>query len=88
LDEDQATRFFGAPPPLFACRTVDEVAAAMLRVLADPKDAAGQGEAAQRWIERYHSARRIVAIQLEAYRRILNGDAALAPSAGSFSRGI
>jgi glycosyltransferase involved in cell wall biosynthesis len=88
LDEGQATRFFGAPPPLFACRTVDEVAAAMLRVLADPKDAAGQGEAAQRWIERYHSARRIVAIQLEAYRRILNGDAALAPSAGSFSRGI
>jgi glycosyltransferase involved in cell wall biosynthesis len=88
LDEDQATRFFGAAPPLFACRTVEEVAAAMLRVLADPADTAGRGEAAQRWIERYHSARRIVTIQLEAYRRILNGDAALAPGAGSFTRGI
>jgi glycosyltransferase involved in cell wall biosynthesis len=73
LDITQAARFFGEAPPLFSCCTPDDVARAMLQVIADPGDARLRGLAARRWIEQYHSARRIVDIQGRAYRRILEG---------------
>jgi glycosyltransferase involved in cell wall biosynthesis len=76
LDEAEAAQFFGRTPPLFTCRTVEEVAAAMIQIIADPGDSGGLGAAARRWINQYHSARRIVAIQLAAYRRVLDGEAA------------
>jgi glycosyltransferase involved in cell wall biosynthesis len=71
LDIEQVTRFFGEAPPVFAAETVEQVAEAMLQIIADPKDEAGRGDASRCWIEGYHSARRIVEIQLDAYQSIL-----------------
>jgi glycosyltransferase involved in cell wall biosynthesis len=71
LDAAIAARFFGVAPPLFACQTADEIAAAMMAVIDDPQDATGRGRANQEWMQRYHSADRIVAIQLDLYRRLI-----------------
>lgn len=64
-------RFFGAPPPLFVCETPEEIADSMATVIRDPMDKAGRGVAARVWIDKHHSADRVVALQLTAYRRLL-----------------
>ena len=71
IDEKQAEIFFGKMPPLFNCRTADEIAAAMLRVIDDPFDKTGAGRANQQWMQAYHSAQRIVELQVQAYRDFL-----------------
>ncbi len=75
IDEPQARRFFGEPPPLFNAASVEEIADAMLAVATDAEDLAGRGRANQDWMRRYHSQERIVALQAETYRRILGGAA-------------
>jgi glycosyltransferase involved in cell wall biosynthesis len=71
LDIAANERFFGAAPPLFACRTSEEIATAMMQIKRDPEDSERRGAAARAWIRRYHSADRIVALQLAAYRQLL-----------------
>lgn len=71
IDKDQLTRFFGAPPPCLAAGTVEECAAQLRRIIADPADSAGLGEAAARWMSAYHSAERIVSLQAAAYRGLV-----------------
>jgi glycosyltransferase involved in cell wall biosynthesis len=77
LDEAALAGFFGACPPVLNAAAVDEVERAMLRVLDDPDDGGGLGAAGGAWIETYHSAARIVALQAQAYRELvgLPGDA-------------
>lgn len=72
IDEVRAARFFGKSPPLFACGSVEEIAAAMRAVITDPAGAAARGAACREWMQRYHSADRIVDLQLATYRRILD----------------
>ncbi|UGA43210.1 glycosyltransferase [Bradyrhizobium quebecense] len=70
LDETQSAEFFGAAPPCLAADSVESCAARILEVLADPLDGNGCGDAARLWFEKCHSAQRVVALQLAAYRTI------------------
>jgi glycosyltransferase involved in cell wall biosynthesis len=70
IDQGLARRFFGEAPPLFACRSIEEIAAAMRRVIREPAAAEACGCACREWMRRYHSADRIVELQVEVYRRI------------------
>jgi glycosyltransferase involved in cell wall biosynthesis len=71
IDLEQTRRFFGEPPPVFPCVTTEEIAEAMAHVIADPADAGGRGAANREWMQKHHSARRIVEIQIEAYRHLM-----------------
>ena len=71
LDVGQATEFFGVPPPMLACATVDDIERALKRILDDPTDTQGLGAATAAWAARYHSTRRILDLQLAAYRKIV-----------------
>ncbi|MGN1290475.1 MAG: glycosyltransferase [Bradyrhizobium sp.] len=70
LDEAQSAEFFGAAPPCLAADSIESCAARIFEVLADPLDDNGRGDAARLWFEKCHSARRVVALQLAAYRTI------------------
>ncbi|OKO67424.1 glycosyltransferase [Bradyrhizobium sp. NAS96.2] len=70
LDEAQSAEFFGAAPPCLAADSIESCAARIFEVLADPLDDDGRGDAARLWFEKCHSARRVVALQLAAYRTI------------------
>jgi glycosyltransferase involved in cell wall biosynthesis len=72
IDAEQTERFFGRTPPVLAAQTQAEIAAALEQVLADPDDAAGRGAAARDWFAERHSADRIVDLQAEAYRKLLD----------------
>lgn len=71
LDLTAAQRFFGTAPPLLVASSVAEIAAALRQVAADAPDAAGTGARGAAWIERFHSASRIMAVQARAYRTLL-----------------
>jgi len=75
VDKILAQRFFGAAPPLFSCETADQIAEAMLLVIADPGDHAGYGLANQEWMQSYHSADRIVSLQTQVYRQLIEDEA-------------
>lgn len=70
IDEDQLAEFFGAAPPCLAADSIESCAVRICEILADPLDEDGRGDAARLWFERYHSAQRVVALQLAAYRTI------------------
>jgi glycosyltransferase involved in cell wall biosynthesis len=77
-DQDTLAHFFGAAPPVLPAATIDEVARSMASVIDDTDDRAGVGAAGRVWIDKWHSARRIVAIQAEVYRRLLGFETATA----------
>ena len=68
VDEVEMTRFFGAPPPLYNCRTTEDIASSMARVIGDPMDTSGDGRRNQEWMQSRHSADTIVDIQVKRYR--------------------
>jgi len=76
VDDVEMARFFGDPPPLYNCRTAEEIAAAMAKVINDPEDLSGDGRRNQEWMQIRHSADTIVGIQVERYRN--HGDIAKA----------
>jgi glycosyltransferase involved in cell wall biosynthesis len=71
LDDATSTAFFGVRPPLLDCRDEESIADRLRQVLADPHDEARIGAASRDWFSRYHSTERILALELEAYARIL-----------------
>jgi glycosyltransferase involved in cell wall biosynthesis len=71
LDMKAARRFFGEAPPILVASGVEEIAAAMRVVAADSEDHKGRGALAADWVRRYHSAERIVGLQLNAYQALL-----------------
>ena len=71
IDPTQTSRFFGAPPPVFACSSIEEIAGAMRCIVEDPSDLAGRGALNREWVRRYHSAERIVGLQVNAYEMLL-----------------
>ena len=73
IDAALTTQFFGEAPPIFACSSAEEIADAMCSILSDPTDQEGRGALNLAWIRKYHSARRIVELQLGTYQRILEG---------------
>jgi hypothetical protein len=73
IDKVETARFFGEPPPIYDCRSSDEIAEAMVDVCRDRQDLAGRGAANRAWMHKYHSADRIVKLQLSAYQTLLAG---------------
>lgn len=71
-DNGSNAKAFGDAPPLLSADDVPSTTIQMRRVLDDPDDLAGIGLASAEWIDRYHSAHRIVAIQEECYTQILD----------------
>lgn len=78
LDIPAAVRFFGEAPPLLVASSVEEVTAALRQVAADASDQAGIGVRGADWIERFHAAPRIMALQAQAYRTLIEGTAVAA----------
>ncbi len=72
LDAPAAERFFGEAPPLIVASAQEEIAVGLRRVAADPADTAGLGARGAAWIADFHSAGRIMALQAQAYRRLLS----------------
>ncbi len=70
IDDRQAAQFFGRSPPIYNCSTSAEIAAAMIKVIDDPLDGGRAGLDNQDWMQTYHSASRIVGLQLDVYARV------------------
>jgi hypothetical protein len=66
-----AERFFSKAPPVYSVSSEDEIASALERIILDPGDAGGVGDAGADWIRKYHSAERIVDLQLGVYRHLI-----------------
>jgi hypothetical protein len=71
IDDETLQHFFGKVPPVLNAATRDEIADQMRSVVADPLDQTGRGHAAKAWIHTWHSAERIINLQLTAYDRLL-----------------
>ncbi|MCC8980671.1 glycosyltransferase family 4 protein [Bradyrhizobium acaciae] len=69
VDFQSAEEFFSEAPPILSASTENEIAEALRKVIADRNDGRGIGDAGRCWIQRNHSAKRIVELQLEAYRK-------------------
>lgn len=72
LDVPAAERFFGEAPPLIVANSREDIAAGLRQVAADAADKAGLGARGAAWIADFHSAGRIMALQAQAYRRLLS----------------
>jgi glycosyltransferase involved in cell wall biosynthesis len=71
IDPATAGEFFGTPPPVLNCASPIEIAAAMARVIADPLDDSRAGIEARTWFSHHHSTKRILELEVSAYRRVL-----------------
>jgi glycosyltransferase involved in cell wall biosynthesis len=69
LDFGTSERFFSKAPPIYSASSEDEIYEMLERIILDRNDLAGVGDAGAEWIKRYHSAERIVELQLEIYRK-------------------
>ncbi|WP_456727252.1 glycosyltransferase family 4 protein [Bradyrhizobium sp. USDA 3364] len=69
VDSGMAKEFFSEAPPILSASTESEIADALRKIVADQDDRHGLGAAGAAWIRQYHSAARIVELQLTAYRR-------------------
>ncbi|MCA3798125.1 MAG: glycosyltransferase, partial [Burkholderia sp.] len=69
VDSGMARDFFSEAPPILSASTESEIADALLRIVADQDDRHRIGAAGADWIRQYHSAARIVELQLTAYQR-------------------
>jgi hypothetical protein len=69
VDFGTAERFFSKAPPIYSASSEDEIYGMLERIILDRDDHAGVGDAGAEWIRRYHSAERIVELQLEIYRK-------------------
>jgi glycosyltransferase involved in cell wall biosynthesis len=63
-----AEEFFSEAPPILSASTENEIVDALRKIIVDRNDDRGVGEASSLWIQRYHSAARIVELQLQAYQ--------------------
>jgi glycosyltransferase involved in cell wall biosynthesis len=68
MDAGAAKRFFSKAPPIYSASSETEIYEMLERIVRDRNDLAGVGDAGAEWIRRYHSAEKIVELQLEIYR--------------------
>jgi glycosyltransferase involved in cell wall biosynthesis len=69
VDFGASERFFSKAPPICSASSEAEICEMLERIIRDRNDLAGVGDAGADWIKRYHSAERIVELQLEIYRK-------------------
>jgi glycosyltransferase involved in cell wall biosynthesis len=75
LDDGVMREFYGETIPLFNCRTADEIADALERVLLDPAEVARRVDACKAWMAAHHSTAFQLASNVGAYRALLEGPA-------------
>jgi glycosyltransferase involved in cell wall biosynthesis len=71
VDFGAAERFFSKAPPIYSASCEAEIYEMLEKIILDRSDHAGVGDAGADWIGKYHSANRIVELQLEIYREFL-----------------
>jgi glycosyltransferase involved in cell wall biosynthesis len=69
VDFEAAERFFSKAPPIYSASSELEIYEMLERIILDRNDLAAVGEAGAEWIKKYHSAERIVELQLDIYRK-------------------
>jgi hypothetical protein len=69
VDFGATERFFSKAPPVYSASSETEIYEMLQRIILDRNDLAGVGDAGAEWIKQYHSAERIVELQLEIYRK-------------------
>jgi glycosyltransferase involved in cell wall biosynthesis len=69
VDFGAAERFFSKAPPIYSASSEAEIYQMLEKIILDRNDHAGVGDAGAEWIGKYHSAERIVELQLEIYRK-------------------
>lgn len=69
VDFGAAERFFSKAPPIYSASSETEIYEVLERIILDRSDLAGVGDTGAEWIRHYHSAERIVELQLETYRK-------------------
>jgi glycosyltransferase involved in cell wall biosynthesis len=69
VDFGAAERFFSKAPPIYSASSEDEIFGMLEKIILDRSDLAGVGDAGAEWIKQYHSARKIVELQLESYQK-------------------
>jgi glycosyltransferase involved in cell wall biosynthesis len=69
VDFGAAERFFSKAPPVYSASSETDIYEMLERIILDRNDLAGVGDAGAEWIKKYHSAERIVELQLEIYRK-------------------
>jgi glycosyltransferase involved in cell wall biosynthesis len=69
LDFEAAERFFSEAPPIYSASSENEIYEMLEHIIIDQNDRGRVGDTAAEWVKRYHSARRIVELQLEIYRK-------------------
>jgi glycosyltransferase involved in cell wall biosynthesis len=73
LDTPTIEEFFGESPPILNCHNASTIAVGIQTIVDDPLDTAGLGRRAQEWFMRHHSTARILALELGAYRQLVEG---------------
>jgi glycosyltransferase involved in cell wall biosynthesis len=61
--------FFGSTPPLYNCRTAEEIASAMETVIANPEAARVVAERGRAWLDAHHSHDLVQRTHVRAYER-------------------
>ena len=64
--------FFGKIPPIFYSKNEIEISNSLYKVLIDPYDKARVGNKIFSWAKSFHSSERMMKLQLECFRKILN----------------
>ena len=85
VDFGAAERFFSKAPPIYSASSEIEIYEMLEKIILDRNDLAGVGDAGAEWIKHYHSARRIVELQLEIYRKfpgVVTSEEQIASQAG------
>ena len=70
VDFGAAERFFSKAPPIYSASSETEIYEMLEKIILDRSDLAGVGDAGAEWIKQYHSAEKIVELQLEVLSEI------------------
>jgi hypothetical protein len=76
ITPEELDEFFGEAPPIINCHDIETITDAVARVITDKDYADAQGRAGQDWMQKYHSTERVVALQSDAYRAVIDANAA------------
>jgi glycosyl transferase family 1 len=69
VDFGAAERFFSRAPPVYSASSEAEIYEMLETIILDRSDLAGVGRAGAEWIKYHHSAKKIVELQLDSYRK-------------------
>lgn len=72
VDRRAAAEFFTEVPPILTTASVEEAEVAIRMVTDDVADKAGVGQRSAAWAKKFHSTNRILQLQLDAYKGMID----------------